>query len=70
MSEQKFTPRGRTLLAGKIISNYGQSSIDCIVRQISDVGAVIEVESALGIPEHFHLLIPGEGQPQPCKRAR
>lgn len=69
MSEQKSMPRGRTLLAGKIISNYGQSSIDCIVRQISDVGAVIEVESALGIPEHFHLLIPGEGQPQPCKRA-
>ena len=69
MSELKSMPRGRTFLAGKIISNYGQSSIDCIVRQMSDVGAVIEVESALGIPEHFHLLIPGEGQPQPCKRA-
>ena len=61
MSEQKSMPRGRTFLAGKVISNYGQSSIDCIVRQISDVGAVIEVESALGIPLHFHLLIPGEG---------
>jgi hypothetical protein len=69
MREPKSMPRGRTFLAGKIISNYGQSSIDCIVRQISDVGAVIEVESALGIPEHFHLLIPGEGPPQPCKRA-
>ena len=69
MSEQKSMPRGRTFLAGKIISNYGQSSIDCIVRQMSDVGAVIEVESALGIPPHFHLLIPGEGEPQPCKRA-
>jgi hypothetical protein len=69
MSELKSMPRGPTFLAGKIISNYGQSSIDCIVRQMSDVGAVIEVESALGIPEHFHLRIPGEGQPQPCKRA-
>ena len=69
MSELKSMPRGRTYLAGKIISNYGQSSIDCIVRQMSDVGAVIEVESALGIPLHFHLLIPGEGEPQPCKRA-
>src|SRR6185295_5488704 len=69
MSELKSMPRGRTFLAGKIISNYGQSSIDCIVRQMSDVGAVIEVESALGIPLHFHLLIPGEGEPQPCKRS-
>ncbi len=69
MSEQKSAPRGRTFLAGKVISNYGQSSIDCIVRRISDVGAVIEVESVLGVPEHFHLLIPGEGEPQPCKRS-
>jgi len=32
MSEQKSTSRGRTFLAGRVISNYGQSSIDCIVR--------------------------------------
>ena len=69
MSEPKPMPRGRTFLAGKVISNYGQSTIDCIVRRISDTGAVIEVESVLGVPEHFHLLIPGEGEPQPCKRS-
>ncbi|WP_249119389.1 MULTISPECIES: sensor domain-containing diguanylate cyclase [unclassified Bradyrhizobium] len=69
MSEQKPLPRGRTFLAGKVISNYGQSTIDCTVRRISDTGAVIEVETVLGIPEHFHLLIPGEGDPLPCKRS-
>ncbi len=69
MSEQKPMPRGRTFLAGKVISNYGQSTIDCTVRRISDTGAVIEVESVLGVPEHFHLLIPGEGEPQPCRRS-
>src|SRR5580700_2172001 len=69
MSEQKFSLRGRTFLAGKIISNFGQSSIDCVVRRISDNGATIEVESVFGVPERFHLLIPGEGEPQPCKRA-
>ena len=69
MSEQKSMPGSRVFLAGKVISNYGQSSIDCIVRRMSDVGATIEVENVLGIPEHFHLLIPGEGPPQPCKRA-
>jgi GGDEF domain-containing protein len=68
MSEQNLAPRGRTFLAGKVISNFGQSSIDCIVRRISDDGATIEVESLFGLPEHFHLLISNEGQPRPCKR--
>src|SRR4029079_11687719 len=51
MSEQKSIYRGRTFLAGKVISDYGQSSIDCIVRRMSDVGATIEVENVLGISE-------------------
>src|SRR5215475_4124550 len=64
MSEQKS---GRTLLAAKIISNYGQSIIDCVVRRISDHGATVTTESPLGIPKQFQLLIPGEGAPRPCK---
>jgi diguanylate cyclase (GGDEF)-like protein len=67
MSEQKSLQVGRTLLAGKIISNYGQSSIDCVVRRISERGATVTTESPLGIPKRFHLLIPGEGPPRPCR---
>jgi diguanylate cyclase (GGDEF)-like protein len=67
MFEPKALPRGRTLLAGKVIYNFGQSSIDCVVRRISDHGATISVESPLGIPKHFQLLIPDEGTPRPCK---
>jgi diguanylate cyclase (GGDEF)-like protein len=68
MSEHSHAPRGRTFLAGKIISNFGQSSIDCIIRRISLDGATIEVESVFGVPEHFHLRIPHEDQPRPCQR--
>src|SRR5436190_13109742 len=67
MSEQDPIISGRTLLAAKIISNYGQSSIDCVVRRLSDRGATVAVESQLGIPKHFQLLIPGEGPPRACK---
>ncbi len=67
MSERKSLPAGRTLLSGKIISNFGQSSIDCVVRRISDRGATLTTQSPLGIPRQFHLLIPGEGPPRPCK---
>ena len=58
---------GRTLLAAKIISNYGQSSIDCVVRRMSDHGATVSVESPVGIPRQFQLLIPHEGPPRACK---
>jgi diguanylate cyclase (GGDEF)-like protein len=67
MSEQSSFVRGRTLLAGKIVSDFGQSSIDCVVRRISDHGATLTIESPLGIPNRFHLVIPHEGPPRPAK---
>src|SRR5689334_16029614 len=67
MSDQNFTVRGRTLLAGKIVSDFGQSSIDCVVRRMSDRGAVLQADSHLGIPKSFHLLISGEGLSRAAK---
>jgi diguanylate cyclase (GGDEF)-like protein len=69
MREPNSTLSGRTFLAGKIISNFGASSIDCVVRRMSDEGATVDVESPVGIPSHFHLLIAEEGKPRPCKLA-
>src|SRR5215475_12222475 len=66
MSEQNSV-RGRTLLAGKIVSDFGQSSIDCVVRRLSAHGATVTTESPLGIPKRFHLLIPNEGPPRPAR---
>src|SRR5690349_1859344 len=57
----------RTLLAGKIVSDFGQSSIDCVVRRLSERGATLKAESHLGIPQRFHLLIPNEGPARPAK---
>ena len=45
----------RTFLAGKIIFNFGQSSIDSVVRRLTEDGATLEMESGLGVPEHFQL---------------
>src|SRR6478735_5964031 len=49
----------RTFLAGKIIFNFGQSSIDCVVRRLSEEGATLEMQSGLGVPEHFQLRLAG-----------
>ena len=62
-----LTTRGRTLLAGKIIFNFGQSSLDCVVRRITEEGATIELESGLGVPEHAQLLITSEDALLPCR---
>ena len=61
--------RGRTFLAGKVIFNFGQSSIDCVVRRITDDAATIELVSGLGVPERFQLSIAGEAEPLSCKLA-
>ncbi|MGX4804875.1 diguanylate cyclase [Bradyrhizobium guangdongense] len=45
----------RTYLAGKIIFNFGQSTIDCVVRRMSENGATLEMLSSLGVPERFQL---------------
>jgi PAS domain-containing protein len=67
VSEQKLMSQGRTLLAGQVIYNFGRSAIDCVVRRLSDRGATISVESPLGIPRQFQLVIADEGIPRTCK---
>jgi diguanylate cyclase (GGDEF)-like protein len=68
MSNTSSAPQGRTYLSGKIIFNYGGSAIDCIVRRLSEEGATIELESALGIPERFNLSIVDEAEQHWCRR--
>ena len=45
----------RTFLAGKIIFNFGQSTIDCVVRRMSEDGATLEIQSSVGVPDQFQL---------------
>src|SRR4051794_16712340 len=67
MSDDHLETRGKTFLAGKVIFNFGQSSIDCIVRRISEGGATVELESVLDIPDSFQLSIPSEEKVLACR---
>lgn len=56
MSEQRRSPRRRVLKAGTI--SFGiAAGIDCVVKNISDTGALISVESSVGVPNNFTLVI-------------
>lgn len=69
MSELPYTKTGRTLLAGKVIFNFGQSTIDCVVRRMSESGATLELENGIGIPESFQLSLTSQRKLVPCKLA-
>ena len=59
--------RHRVLKSGSIEFHGGV--IDCLVRNISETGAALEVASPLGIPETFNLVISGDHSSRACKVA-
>ncbi len=63
--ERRKITRHRALKAGSITFNQ-DSSIDCRVRNLSLVGACLEVASQLGIPNDFVLVIDVDHLKQTC----
>lgn len=57
--------RNRTLKKATIVFNGGFSAFDCIVRNLSDTGAMLQV-SSLGIPTHFELKMDAATLRRPC----
>ena len=51
----RMSARKRTLLGAKIIFNDGHSVYDCLVRNLSDTGAMIQIENPLAAPNTFDL---------------
>ena len=55
--ERRDERRMRTLKSAKITFNFGRSVIDCTVRNISSRGALIEVQSVVGVPMQFEMVM-------------
>jgi hypothetical protein len=55
MEEQRGDARTRVFKAGLI--SFAGSTVDCTVRNVSETGAQVEVQSPDGIPDRFALLI-------------
>lgn len=65
MDERRKLPRHRTLKGGRILFDRA-GSIDCQVRNLSPIGACIEVVSPLGIPDDFMLSLTSDNMKQNC----
>ena len=66
MVERRKTTRHRVLKAGTIAFNRA-GVISCTVRNISETGACLEVDSPVGIPDQFTLLIEHDHVQRPCR---
>jgi hypothetical protein len=67
VEERRESHRSRTYRGGKILFNNRRSVIDCTIRNLSPEGACLQVESVVGVPAEFDLLVDGEEAPRPCR---
>ena len=66
MEEKRKTPRQRALKKGRIVFNANRSTMDCIVRNLSEGGAKLTVSSVMGIPDAFELIM-SDGARHHCR---
>lgn len=59
-SELRRDVRKRTFLRGRIIFNAGAASMDCVIRDLSETGARLELSETSTLPEVFDLHIPNK----------
>ncbi len=66
--QKRSAPRQRVLKSGTI-SFHGAAGIDCTVRNVSETGALLEIESPVGIPNNFVLVVPKDNLKRSCRVA-
>jgi hypothetical protein len=64
--ESRKTQRSPAFLGAKIFFDNKPSTFDCLVKNISDEGAYIKIESIWDIPETFRLYIQKYGKSFEC----
>ena len=55
--ERRAAVRGRVLLGGKLVYGQGDRSADCVIRDLTELGARIRLASDIRIPDEVWLII-------------
>jgi hypothetical protein len=67
MNERRRPPqRHRTFKAGTLVFNRA-GGVSGIVRNLSQTGAMLELETVIGIPDDFTLLIASDHSMRQCR---
>jgi len=59
--------RQRVYKGARIVFNNGYAVFDCVVRNISGGGAMLEMETMLGIPRSFQVVLDQSEKARPCR---
>src|SRR5260370_21385262 len=62
MLDRRQRVRDRVFFGGVAAINESGSTMDCVVRNISEQGACVEFDSAAKLPEEISLAIPRTGR--------
>jgi hypothetical protein len=62
MIERRAVARHKTFIKGRIYFNNRLSSVDCIVRDVTDVGARLEASQSVALPDAFELYLPAKDE--------
>lgn len=63
--EKRLSPRRNTMIEATIVFDGGRTRMRCIIRNLSETGAKLEVASVTKIPRTFDLLV-DKVRPQAC----
>ncbi len=64
--ERRLSPRRNTMIEALIVFGGGQRYMACIIRDLSETGARLEVDKVIGVPNTFDLMAPGH-HPHACR---
>jgi hypothetical protein len=59
LEERRKKARMRALKSARIVFNNRRSTMDCTVRNFSDIGCCLQVGDTFGVPDKFELEVGG-----------
>jgi hypothetical protein len=66
-ADRRTSPRRRTYKVARIGFGGGRAVINCLVRNVSETGACLGVESPVGIPDEFNLVFESGEPSRKCR---
>ena len=65
--ERRSARRGRVLRSGKLLLGSHQAIVDCVIRDISPLGAHVRLGDATGLPDTLELLVVRDMELHPAR---
>jgi hypothetical protein len=59
-TERRAAVRHKSFIQGRIYFNHRRSSMDCVIREFTDIGARLEFSDVAALPDTFEVYVPSK----------